>query len=212
MIDTKDARVRAVGYGRGSADPPGRIFESARRLFFSEGFAGVTVDRLVREAGVSKSTLYKYFGDMPGVLRAVAEREADRFSFDDTEVPDGAGAFEDRLIATGTELLTLIGKPEKIQFDRLVLEQARSHPELAETYYKAIYARTQAHLASFLREGQSRGILRQDVSAQVLADQLLSMWLGLATTRAHLGLKGARKPSPEQRSREAVKTLLGVKQ
>jgi AcrR family transcriptional regulator len=204
-----ESRPRSVGHGRGGADPSGRILQAARVLFFREGFARVTFDRLAREAGVSKSTIYKYFGDMPGVLRAVAEREADHVDFDGPGAPASAEAFATHLVATGTALLDLVSQPDKLQFDRLVLEQARSYPDLAEIYYDAIYQRAQEHLARVLADGQRGGFLRRDADPGVLADQLLSMWLGLAATRARLGIQGRETLTSQERSQEAVATMMG---
>ncbi len=191
------------------ADPADRILRAARELFFTEGFAGVSTDRLARAAGVSKSTLYKRFGDMAGVLRAVAEAEADHVPLGDAPAPATAQAFAKRLAEMGAELIALIEQPDKVRFDRLVLEQSRAHPELAEVYYEAIYARTQAQLAAFLQEGQLRGVVRQDLSPAVLADHLLSMWQGLAGARFRLGLSPTDTRSDAERSRHAVATLLG---
>ena len=74
-------KEKTISYGRASIDPKGRILSSAKKLFFTEGFDRVSVERLTKEASVSKTTLYKYFGNMPGVLKAIAESEADQFDF-----------------------------------------------------------------------------------------------------------------------------------
>ena len=191
------------------ADPAGRILLAARELFFAEGFAGVSTDRLARVAGVSKSTLYNRFGDMAGVLRAVAEAEADHVPLGGEQVPATADAFAERLADMGAALITLIEQPDKVRFDRLVLEQARAHPGLAQVYYDAIYARTQAQLAAFLREGQAHSVARSDLPATVLAEHLLSMWQGLAGVRARLGLPNPDDRTAAERSRQAVTALLG---
>lgn len=195
--------------GSSREDPARRILRAARELFFSEGFAGVSTDRLARAAGVSKSTLYKRFGDMAGLLRAVAEAEADHVPLSTAQVPATPEAFAARLTQMGAELIALIEQPDKVRFDRLVLEQARAHPELAKVYYEAIYARTQAQLAAFLREGQAGGVARSDLPPAVLADHLLCMWQGLAGVRSRLGLPDADPCPAAERSRQAVTTLLG---
>jgi len=59
--------------------PPDRILKVRRRLFFAHGFESVSTDAVVREAGVSKATLYKCFPNMRVVLKAVTEAEADSF-------------------------------------------------------------------------------------------------------------------------------------
>ncbi len=202
-------KVKTRAYGRASTDPEGRILRAARTLFFTDGFDRVSVERLAKSAGVSKSTLYKYYGDMPGVLRAVAESEADQFSFDPDTTARDPQKLKEQLIELGTALLKAIDKAEKLQFDRLVFEQARHHPGLALAYYKALYARTQEHLARHIEIGQDAGVFRRGVDADILADQLLSMWLGLSRTQAILGVKHGRRLDPGTRSREAVLTLCG---
>ncbi|MEL6204535.1 MAG: TetR/AcrR family transcriptional regulator C-terminal domain-containing protein [Pseudomonadota bacterium] len=112
-----------------------------------------------------------------------------------------------RLIDLGSELLTAIDKPTEFQFDRLVHEQARHYPELARVYYETLYDRTQAHLATLIAAGQSNGLFRPGVAPTLLADQLLSMWLGLSRTKMILGVAPHADQDPETRSREAVLTL-----
>lgn len=193
--------------GRASEDPKGRIVRAARNLFFDEGFDKISVERLANAANVSKSTLYKYFGDMRGVLKAVVEAEADQFSFEPEGALDTAEALRDHLIGLGAALLTLIDKPEKIQFDQLLHEQARSHPKLAEVYFETIYLPMQHLLTGHIEKGQTFGLFRTNADPEILADQLLSMWLGLGRIRTLLNASPKRVLSPDMRSREAIETL-----
>ncbi|MEM9229372.1 MAG: TetR/AcrR family transcriptional regulator [Pseudomonadota bacterium] len=202
-----ESEEKTISYGRASVDPKGRILSAAKKLFFTEGFDRVSVERLAREASVSKTTLYKYYGDMPGVLKAIAESEADQFDFSVGSDEQSARDLEDRLIDLGARLLKEIDAPEKVQFDRLVHEQARHHPELAEVYYAAIYARTQGYLSALISLGQEKSLFRSDASPDLLADQLLSMWLGLSRTKTVLGIGKPIKPNYFERSQQAVRTL-----
>ncbi len=205
-----EADGKTVSYGRASVDPKGRILSAAKKLFFTEGFDRVSVERLTKEASVSKTTLYKYYGDMPGVLSAIAESEADQFDFSVGPDEQSARDLEDRLTDLGARLLKEIDAPEKVLFDRLVHEQARHHPELAEVYYTAFYSRTQDYLAALIILGQEKRLFRSDTSPELLADQLLSMWLGLSRTRTVLGVGTSTTLDYAERSREAVRTLAGA--
>jgi AcrR family transcriptional regulator len=49
------------------------IIETARRLFVKEGFAGVSVKRIVGEIGVAQGTFYYYFATKEKVLDAIIE-------------------------------------------------------------------------------------------------------------------------------------------
>ena len=40
-----------------------QVLDGARTVFLRDGFEGASVDDIVREAGVSKATLYSYFPD-----------------------------------------------------------------------------------------------------------------------------------------------------
>lgn len=63
-------------------DPPGepdlqtreRLLRTAYELFTQEGFTAVGVDRIVAEAGVAKTSLYRYFRSKDDLVVAVLER------------------------------------------------------------------------------------------------------------------------------------------
>jgi TetR/AcrR family transcriptional regulator, mexJK operon transcriptional repressor len=55
----------------GSAQKRADILAAARDLFTAEGFDGTSVDAISAEAGVSKRTVYDYFGDKQALLSAV---------------------------------------------------------------------------------------------------------------------------------------------
>ena len=46
---------------------------AARHLFLAQGYAATTMASIAAEAGVSVETIYKAFGNKPGVLRALFE-------------------------------------------------------------------------------------------------------------------------------------------
>ena len=47
------------------------VLEAARRLFLDRGYAATTVSAIAAEAGVSVETVYKAFGNKPGLVKAV---------------------------------------------------------------------------------------------------------------------------------------------
>ena len=49
----------------------GAVLDAARRLFVEQGYAKTTVSAVAREAGVSIETVYKAFGNKPGLVKAV---------------------------------------------------------------------------------------------------------------------------------------------
>jgi AcrR family transcriptional regulator len=50
--------------------PKQRLLDAAGRLFYAEGIHGVGVDRLVREAGVTRATFYRHFPSKEDLVEA----------------------------------------------------------------------------------------------------------------------------------------------
>lgn len=184
-----------------------RILQAARALFFENGFSAVSTDALSRAAGVSKASIYKYFGDMHGVLAAVVGQEGDSLSIDVVPMADTSEAFWQALITYGTNLLVLLNQDFCIQLDRMVHEETRQHPELIRIFYDAAYGRGHREITELVAHGQTKGFIRKPQSADALADNLASMWNGLAFTRTRLGLIDRPYESPAAWARQCVETL-----
>lgn len=60
-------------YRKGSSDKRAKIIAAARELFLSDGFDRSSVDAVAAKAGVSKRTVYDYYGDKQNLLLAVVE-------------------------------------------------------------------------------------------------------------------------------------------
>ncbi|MEA3266068.1 MAG: helix-turn-helix domain-containing protein [Candidatus Fermentibacteria bacterium] len=52
-----------------------RILKGLEELITREGFTGVGVNAVAREAGVDKVLIYRYFGSMEGLLKAFADEK-----------------------------------------------------------------------------------------------------------------------------------------
>ncbi|WP_426334850.1 TetR/AcrR family transcriptional regulator [Paenibacillus silvae] len=68
MDNTENKKVR-----KGSSDKRAKIIGAARDLFLSDGFDRSSVDAVAAKAGVSKRTVYDYYGDKQSLLLAVVE-------------------------------------------------------------------------------------------------------------------------------------------
>ncbi|MGP1253216.1 MAG: TetR/AcrR family transcriptional regulator [Kiloniellales bacterium] len=192
------------------SDTEARIIAAARNLFIEHGFSAVSGDRLCKEARVSKTSLYKYFGDMTGVLAAVVMDEGDLFELRVVPEPETADAFWEALIGYGARLLTLLNRPFCIQLDRILHEEARANPGLAEAFYENAYGRGYRDIKSLIASGQRKGFIERGEPAEDLADHLLSMWEGLRLVRARLGLVELPFEEPDAWSRQCVKTLFAL--
>ena len=184
-----------------------RIIKSAKKLFMEQGFSSVSVDQLCKEARVSKTTIYKYFGNMTGVLSAVVVDEGELFDLQASTDTATRAAFFEALVAYGTNLLKLLNRPFCIRLDRMLHEEARANPELAQAFYENAYGKSHDDITALIAHGQRKGFIVQTESAEDLADHLISMWEGLRFTRARLGLTNKPFESPEDWSAQCVKRL-----
>ena len=156
------------GRGRRPADEVrADVLSATGELLLAEGIADLTFDRVARVAGVSKTTLYKWWPSrgalaLDGYFHAVEETLA----FPDTgdiraDLLTQLHAFVALMTETagGSALLQLIG-------------EAQTDPELAASY-RALYSAERRRLAvERLARAQEVGQLRPDIDLRVLVDQL----------------------------------------
>ncbi|WP_337031647.1 TetR/AcrR family transcriptional regulator [Paenibacillus illinoisensis] len=71
MDNTENKKIR-----KGSSDKRAKIIAAARDLFVSDGFDRSSVDAIAAKAGVSKRTVYDYYGDKQNLLLAVVEESS----------------------------------------------------------------------------------------------------------------------------------------
>ena len=193
-----------------SVSPDGRILQAARALFFEHGFSAVSTDRLSRAAGVSKASIYKYFGDMAGVLAAVVAQEGEALSVDVAPRAETHEDFWRAVVTYGTNLLTLLNQDFCIQLDRMLHEESRNHSSLVQVFYDAAYGRGHSEVKALITHGRTLGFITKSQSDDALADNLCSMWNGLAFTRTRLGLIRRPYENPDLWSRQCVEALFEV--
>jgi TetR/AcrR family transcriptional regulator, fatty acid biosynthesis regulator len=72
-----------------------QILDVAARLLLAEGFTEVSMERLGREAGISKALVYNYFPNRNDLLRALLEREMGLLRESQSAHVRAAESFED---------------------------------------------------------------------------------------------------------------------
>jgi AcrR family transcriptional regulator len=55
-----------------------QLREVTTRIVAEQGFPAVSIESVARGAGISRPIVYAHFGDLPGLLEAVVERETSR--------------------------------------------------------------------------------------------------------------------------------------
>ena len=76
-----------------------RILESAREIFFRDGFMSANLDEVAEKAGVAKGTLYRYFESKADLYVAVLADNGKVFTDKMSQVAEGPGKVTDQLWA-----------------------------------------------------------------------------------------------------------------
>ena len=159
-----------------TGNTPSRILAAARTLFYAEGFESVSTTRLAAEAGVSKSSLYKYYGSMERILQAVLEYEAEQFVMPATTRITTRTEFQNALIKFGAELLSFLNRDEIIKFTQLMFAESSRRNEIGRIFYTAAYQNTLQSLAAIFTIGIQQKFIVSSADPDKLSEQLMSMW------------------------------------
>ncbi|CAN5358819.1 TetR/AcrR family transcriptional regulator [soil metagenome] len=119
----------------GSADKRAAIVGAARELFLADGFDRTSVDAIAARAGVSKRTVYDYFGDKRALLGTVVEQVVTSLS---SAVDDAVAAslvtitdLEQALVGFARSItVSAIGSPDYAALTRLVSMESANLGEL----------------------------------------------------------------------------------
>ncbi|MFI6808754.1 TetR/AcrR family transcriptional regulator [Streptomyces luteogriseus] len=171
----------------GSTQKRAAILTAARELFLSDGFDRTSVDAVAARAGVSKRTVYDYFGDKQTLLQAVVDGVGQslittigRILDDTLTEPAEAIDLEDVLVTFSMRIATdMLGSAEYATLQRLVRTQFGHLPNggensMADAPDEALAERFAAFAAA--------GLL--DVpDARLAADQFIALTFGVALNR-----------------------------
>lgn len=163
-----DVQVTRRGRGRRpAAEVRAEVLAAASRLLLTEGMQAVTFERVAKEGGASKTTLYKWWPS-PGALAAEAYFAKSELAL---EFPDTGDLHAD-LVTQLTAFVALlsddaVGKPLSE-----LIGAAQTDPELAEAWTRT-YSHPRRELArERLRSAQRSGGLSADADVDIMVDQL----------------------------------------
>ena len=144
-------------------DEPGgkaeTILAAAEHAFLESGFGAASMDRIARDAGASKATVYAHFLSKEELFGAVvAHVSRRRFGGFSAEALD-AGDIEASLLTIARRFLDLILSPEAIALNRIIVGEVTRFPALAEVFWQSGPERTRGQIEAFLRRAAAAGSL-----------------------------------------------------
>jgi AcrR family transcriptional regulator len=136
-----------------------RILKKALELFSEKGYDATSVREICEAAGITKPTLYHFYGSKEGVYRAIVEGALLRFRSDMIRSLEGQGSLRDRLVRMArTYVEATLREPDLARFVMALIHNSpRSAPatDLVGFYHGILDA-----LAVALDRGVAAGELR----------------------------------------------------
>ena len=139
-----------------------QVLDGARTVFMRDGFEGASVDDIVREAGVSKATLYSYFPDKRLLFMEVAKAEcrsqSDAAVAQVLETED----LREAMTLAAKRMVRFFISDVGMQVYRIVVAESQRFPELGREFYETGPAQVRSVLRDFLQKGVEAGKLSID--------------------------------------------------
>lgn len=141
---------------------PGEILAAALDLFVEKGFAATRADEVAALAGVSKGTVFLYFGSKEELFKAVV-REAivgnlKEFAERISGYEGGSGTL---LREAMHQWWTKVGGNKAAGIQKLIIGEIRNFPELGEFYRREVMDPSHQLLHAILQRGVSSGEFRE---------------------------------------------------
>lgn len=133
---------------------------AAGALFIEQGFGAVTMESIALRVGASKATLYGYFLSKEALFEAFVH-EAGKGGLEELGVVKQDGSVREILHHLGMAYLDLVTRPEVIEANRLIMGEARRHPQLSRIFYENGPRKTLIAICETIGWLMDRGKLRR---------------------------------------------------
>lgn len=184
------------------------IMDIAVEIFSEKGYRDASMLDVARRASASKETLYAWFGDKQGLLKALIERNAQAVRAVLTPHLDGDVPPERLLFEFGRALLALLLGESAVTINRAAISEAKSDPALAQMLARAGRQSVLPVFIRLLEMHRKRGALRMEDASQA-AEDFLGLLLGDMQVRRLLGLIAPpRKAQIEARAARAARAFM----
>ena len=146
------------------------LIDAALEVILERGYAGVSIEAIAREAGITRPVVYDHFPNLNRLLHAVIERE-ERISLAQLAevVPEEPGDHEPgELLAAGVArfLDAVTSRPATW---RIILLPLEGTPEIVREHVEVNRARVLARIEALVRWAVERSELHHDLDVELTA-------------------------------------------
>lgn len=122
-----------------SADKREEVLDIASENFRGKGYEGTSINVMAREAGISKESIYRYFGSKEDLFLAVVEREMAvyRQAMLETISHFEGKSLRDALFAVAEATLKVASNERTLALRRLVFQMAATGSKVGSHYFSS---------------------------------------------------------------------------
>ena len=141
-----------------------QLLDVTKEIVGEDGFHAVSIEAVARRAGITRPVVYGHFGDLPGLLEAMVDREGERALSQlaeilPTRLPDRGSPRQDLLVALRGYLEAVAADPVTW---RLVLMPPEGAPEVLRDRITLGRTAVVAALADVVRPGLGSNVESPD--------------------------------------------------
>lgn len=193
---------------RRKAARPAELIAAAREVFAERGYSAAKLEDIAARAGVSKGAMYLYFETKQALFEAVIrEAVAPELHALDRALLEHTGPFDQAIRAMLDQAAELLLSPHMGGLLRLVIAEARNHPEVTRIWFDATMAHGLEIMTGVIARAQARGEVRPG-DPRHLALTLFSPFLLECLWRESFQPVGAGAIDPSELARDAVEVFL----
>ncbi|QJP16688.1 TetR/AcrR family transcriptional regulator [Starkeya sp. ORNL1] len=134
-----------------------QLLEAAHALFLDQPYDTVSTDAIVKEAKVSKATLYAYFPSKEALFAALVSDKCGQTAQAIWESASASDDVEEVLRTIAQNFMAMFATGDALAFYRSIIAQVPRFPELGRIFYESGPKVLQERIESFLRDASERG-------------------------------------------------------
>ena len=163
------------------------VLDAAERVIAARGVAGTAMQDVAETAGVAVGTLYNYFGDRVGLLRALVTRHREALAVAVASAMSPEAGFEASAVDFAAAVFELFDT--RRDFVKAALDSELWRALLSEPYLPApngarVRHQLEARCAELVAQGISEGLLSSEENAELLGVFLSGGVRGVLLQRA----------------------------
>ena len=165
-------RLHDSSHHKRFTDKAKQILQGALPEFLKHGYAGTSMDKVAKSAGVSKQTLYSYYSDKDGLFTALIQDIAsEKFQIIWSKPLEGEP--ETVLRELAYRLLDNVSNKNHLNFSRLILAESDKRPDLSQLFLKTVAKPSIEILTNYFQEQDEFNFADPEATAMIFIGSLI---------------------------------------